>query len=252
MLYIVPTPIGNLDDITIRALDVLKRVDYILAEDTRTTGRLLKHHGVEGKMRPFHAHNEHKVIASILADLSSGMDIAQVSDAGTPGISDPAFLLVRACSEQNLEVTCLPGPTALIPAIVMSGFPCDKFHFEGFLPHKKGRKTRWEYLSSLPVTFAAYESPHRLLKFLKEASEHLGDSRQVAVIREISKIHESVHRGTPSELIEFFTANPGKVKGEVVVVVPGYLVPSTWYLVPGTWYLVPEPVADTPLLTINY
>ena len=219
MLYIVPTPIGNLDDITIRALDVLRRVDYILAEDTRTTGRLLKHHGIENKMRSFHAHNEHKVIESIVSDLKAGLDVAQVSDAGTPGISDPAFLLVRACRDHELEVTCLPGATAIIPAIVMSGFPADKFHFEGFLPHKKGRKTRWQYLASLPVSFAAYESPHRLIKFLREAADHLEVSRQIAVIREISKIHESVHRGTSSELIAFFEANPGKVKGEIVIVV---------------------------------
>lgn len=219
MLTLVPTPIGNLDDITLRAISTLKEADYVLAEDTRTTGRLLKHHSIQQKLKPFHAHNEHKAVDSIIQELKNGANIAVVSDAGTPGLSDPGFLLVRACHKHEIEVTCLPGATALIPAIVLAGFPYDRFSFEGFLPHKKGRQTRWKELASTSGTFACYESPHRLLKFLKEAQEYLGDDRQIAVVREISKLHESVHRGTATQLVEFFEANPGKAKGEIVVVV---------------------------------
>jgi 16S rRNA (cytidine1402-2'-O)-methyltransferase len=219
MLTLVPTPIGNLDDITLRAISTLEQADYVLAEDTRTTGRLLKHHSIQQKLKPFHAHNEHKAVDSIIEELKSGANIALVSDAGTPGVSDPGFLLVRACYEQELEVTCLPGATALIPAIVLAGFPADRFSFEGFLPHKKGRQTRWKELASNNGTFVCYESPHRLLKFLNEAQEHLEGDRQIAVVREISKIHESVHRGTATQLIEFFETHPGKARGEIVIVV---------------------------------
>ena len=218
ILYLVPTPIGNLDDITLRAITVLKEVDYILAEDTRTTGKLLKHHGIDNKQRSFHTHNEHRITTQVIEDLSSGMSIAMVSDAGTPGISDPAFLLVRACHAAGIEVSCLPGATALIPAVVMSGFPMERFHYEGFLPHKKGRKTRWEIIAQDNETVVLYESPHRLLKFLKEADQYLAPGRMIAVVREISKMYESVHRGTAVELLQFFEENPSKVKGEVVVV----------------------------------
>jgi 16S rRNA (cytidine1402-2'-O)-methyltransferase len=219
MLYLVPTPIGNLDDITLRALDTLKTADYVLAEDTRTTGKLFKHHNIQQKFRAFHAHNEHKATSAIIDDLSAGMNIALVSDAGTPGLSDPGFLLVRACHEAEIQVTCLPGATALIPAVILSGFPSDRFSFEGFLPHKKGRQTRWEQLSQLDSTFVCYESPHRLLKFLREAEANLAADQQIAVVREISKIHESVHRGTATELIAFFEANQDKARGEIVIVV---------------------------------
>lgn len=219
MLTLVPTPIGNMDDITLRAISALEQADYVLAEDTRTTGMLLKHHSIQQKLRPFHAHNEHKAIDAIIEELKNGANISLVSDAGTPGLSDPGFLLVRACHEHEIQVTCLPGASALIPAIVLSGFPADRFSFEGFLPHKKGRQTRWKELAENHGTFACYESPHRLLKFLKEAQEYLKEDRQIAVIREISKIHESVHRGTATELIEFFETNPVKAKGEIVIVV---------------------------------
>jgi 16S rRNA (cytidine1402-2'-O)-methyltransferase len=218
ILNLVPTPIGNLEDITLRAISVLKEVDYILAEDTRTSGKLLKHHGIENKLRSFHTHNEHRITTQVIEDLQSGLSIAMVSDAGTPGISDPAFLLVRACYEAGIQVSCLPGATALIPAVAMSGFPMERFHYEGFLPHKKGRKTRWEHIAQDSETIVLYESPHRLLKFLKEASQYLTPGRMIAVIREISKIHESVHRGTAEELLQFFAEHPSKVKGEVVVV----------------------------------
>lgn len=219
MLTLVPTPIGNLDDITLRAISTLEQADYVLAEDTRTTGKLLRHHSILQKLRPFHAHNEHKATDAIIEELKNGANIALVSDAGTPGLSDPGFLLVRACHEHDIPVSCLPGASALIPAIVLSGFPADRFSFEGFLPHKKGRQTRWKELAKNRGTFACYESPHRLIKFLKEAQKHLEADRQIAVIREISKIHESIHRGTSIELIDFFETNPGKAKGEIVIVV---------------------------------
>jgi len=200
-------------------LTILREVDYILAEDTRTSGKLLKHHSVENKFRSFHTHNEHYLTSKVIEDLLSGMSIAMVSDAGTPGISDPAFLLVRACQEAGISVSCLPGPTALIPAVVMSGFPMERFHYEGFLPHKKGRKTRWEIVAQDNETVVLYESPHRLLKFLKEAAQYLGPDRMIAVVREISKMHESVHRGTAVELLQFFVENPSRVKGEIVVII---------------------------------
>lgn len=219
MLTLVPTPIGNLEDITLRALKVLADADYILAEDTRTTGVLLKHHGISNQLKAYHAHNEHKATERIVEDLKTGANIAMVSDAGTPGISDPAFLLVRACHANNIQVSCLPGPTAMIPALVMSGFPMERFQYGGFLPHKKGRQTRWQEIASVSDTQVFYESPHRLLKFLKEAQTYLTPDREIAVIREISKVHESVHRGTASELRAFFEENPSKAKGEIAIVI---------------------------------
>ena len=185
MLYIVPTPIGNLGDITYRAIEVLTSVDLILAEDTRVTRRLLDKYEIKTSLRSYHAHNEHVTTAQIIELLQSGKNIALVSDAGTPGISDPGFLLARACREANEELTVLPGPTAFVPALVGSGFPCDRFHFEGFLPHKKGRQTRWKHLASLENTIVLYESPYRLIKCLEEIGTFLGNERKVCVVREI-------------------------------------------------------------------
>ena len=219
MLYIVPTPIGNLEDITLRAIRILGEVDYVLAEDTRVTGKLLKHLEINQTIRTFHAHNEHARLDEILKDLEAGTDIALVGDAGTPGISDPGYLLVRECAERNIPVTCLPGPTAIIPAVVLSAFPVDAFSFIGFLPHKKGRQTRWLEIAADVGTQVIYESPHRLVRFLKEASRYLQPDRSVAVVREISKIHEEVHRGTASELLTFFENTPSKAKGEIVIVI---------------------------------
>ena len=218
MLYLIPTPIGNLEDITLRALRTLKEVDYILAEDTRTTGHLMKHFEIKTPLRSYHAHNEHRAIQPIIEDLLAGKKIGVVSDAGTPGISDPAFLLTRACVQHQIKICCLPGPTALIPALVMSGLPCDTFHFEGFLPHKKGRSTRIKYLTALPNTFVLYESPFRLVKCLTEIMEAGGD-RKAAVVREISKVFETCHSGTLSTLIAHFMATTPK--GEIVVIVEG-------------------------------
>jgi len=220
MLTIVPTPIGNLDDITYRAVKILQSCDLILAEDTRTSGRLLKHLEVETSMRPFHAHNEHKVVNSYIDMIAAGQHIALISDAGTPGISDPGFLLIRAAVEAGLEVSCLPGANAFIPALVASGLPCDKFYFEGFLPHKKGRMTRHKHLATLPCTFILYESPHRLVKCLKELNEHCGPDRKVCVAREISKLHEEVTTDTAAQLLADYSSRPS-VKGEIVVVVEG-------------------------------
>ena len=217
MLYIVPTPIGNLEDITLRALRILKEVPVVLAEDTRTSRKLLDHYGISTHLRAFHAHNEHAVVERIADELASGTDIALISDAGTPGISDPGFLLVRACVRRGLQVSCLPGPTAFVPALVASGLPCDTFHYEGFLPHKKGRQTRLKYLASLPHTFVLYESPFRLLKCLDELIAHCGPDRQACVARELSKMYEEVKTATLSELKAHFSEK--EVKGEIVVVV---------------------------------
>ncbi len=221
MLYIVPTPIGNLGDITHRALEVLSTVDLILAEDTRVSRRLLDKYNITTPLRAYHAHNEHQTTANVLQLLTEGKKLALISDAGTPGISDPGFLLVRACREVREEIIVLPGPTAFIPALVGSGFPCDRFHFEGFLPHKKGRKTRWKYLSTLPHTVVLYESPYRLMKCLEEIREHIGDERKMCVVREISKIHEQYHFGTSALLLIEFEKTPEKVKGEMVVIISG-------------------------------
>lgn len=220
MLYLVPTPIGNLKDITLRAIDVLKEVDLILAEDTRNTGRLLKHLEIETKMKPYHNFNEHKVLQSLISELKAGADMALVSDAGTPAISDPGFLLVRACVEEGVDVTCLPGATAFVPALVSSGLPADRFYFEGFLPQKKGRQTRLKYLAELPETFVLYESPHRLLKCLTQLIEHCGPDRKASVSREISKMYEEVQTQTLQELHKYYDTK-GTVKGEIVIVVEG-------------------------------
>ena len=221
MLYLVPTPIGNLADITLRALEILKEVDLILAEDTRTTGRLLKHYDIQTPLRSFHQHNEHRAVEPILDNLQTGQKIALVSDAGTPGISDPGFLLARACQEAAVPVMALPGATAFVPALVASGLPCDKFFFEGFLPHKKGRHTRLLFLAEFPHTFILYESPHRLIKCLEQLIEHCGEDRKASVSRELTKLHEEVKTGTLRFLVDYFSKKAGKVKGEIVIVVEG-------------------------------
>ena len=221
MLYLVPTPIGHLQDITLRALDLLKTADYILAEDTRQTARLLKHFEIQTPLRSHHSHNEHRALTGILEDLRANKTLVLVSDAGTPGISDPGFLLVRACVEAGLEVQCLPGATAFVPALVVSGLPCDSFHFEGFLPHKKGRQTRWAYLSELPNSFILYESPFRILKCLEEVKQYCGPDRRVCLSRELSKIFEEHRRGSAEEVLAHYQANPQTLKGEMVLVVAG-------------------------------
>jgi 16S rRNA (cytidine1402-2'-O)-methyltransferase len=218
-LYLVPTPIGNLDDMTIRALEVLKSVDMILAEDTRTSGVLLKHYEVSNVLKSYHIHNEHKQTERIINELKSGKKMALISDAGTPAISDPGFLLVRECLANGVSVECLPGATAFVPALVSSGLPNDKFVFEGFLPVKKGRQTRLEFLTQEQRTMIFYESPHRLLKTLNQFKEYFGDDRQVSVSRELTKLFEETKNGTIAEVIEYFSI--GKIKGEIVIVVGG-------------------------------
>lgn len=219
MLYIVPTPIGNLEDITLRALRVLKEVSLILAEDTRTSRRLLDHFGIGTPLRSFHAHNEHAVVERITAEIASGADVALISDAGTPGISDPGFLLVRECIRNGVPVECLPGPTAFVPALVLSGLPCERFVFEGFLPQKKGRRTRLEGLRTETRTMVFYESPHRLLKALDEFVSVFSPARAASISRELSKLHEETLRGTLSGLKDHFRAH--EPRGEFVVVVAG-------------------------------
>lgn len=216
-LYIIPTPIGNLEDITLRALRMLKEVDIVLAEDTRNTGFLLKHFGISKPMWSHHAHNEHGAIDSVVEKILSGTTIALVSDAGTPGISDPGFVLIRECIRKGIEVECLPGPTAFVPALVQSGLPCDQFLFAGFLPQKKGRKTRLEYLAQHDKTIVLYESPFRLVKALAEIAAYFGADRSVAVCRELSKLHEETFRGTATEAHQHFSAKT--VKGEIVIVI---------------------------------
>jgi len=220
MLYIVPTPVGNLGDMTNRAVEVLQQVDTILAEDTRTSGKLLKHFGIETKSQSFHSHNEHKMVDSIIERLQSGETMALISDAGTPGISDPGFLLSAACHDHDIPISCLPGATAIIPAIVASGIACSRFYFEGFLPHKKGRQTRLKYLAEFPETFVLYESPHRLVKCLEQLKEYCGANRIACVCREISKVYEEVKRDSIGGLIEHFSQK--NVKGEIVIVVSGF------------------------------
>ena len=220
-LIVVPTPIGNLGDMTLRAIEVLKAADIILAEDTRTTGKLLKHFEIETRMQSYHMHNEHKIAERIVQQINEGNEIALVSDAGTPAVSDPGFLLVRACINQGIIVECLPGPTAFVPALVISGLPADRFVFEGFLPHKKGRKKRLQSLSEETRTIIFYESPYRLRKSLIQMSEHFEPDRQAAVVREISKIYESVNHGTFQELIEQINTGELKEKGEIVIIVSG-------------------------------
>jgi 16S rRNA (cytidine1402-2'-O)-methyltransferase len=218
-LYLVPTPIGNLRDITLRAIDVLKSVDVILAEDTRTTGKLLKHLEIQRPLQSYHIFNEHKTVEKLIDRMRKGEVMALVSDAGTPAISDPGFLLVRAAREAGLEVNCLPGATAFVPALVNSGLPNDRFTFEGFLPHKKGRKTRIDALIGEERTMIFYESPHRLMKTLEQFAEAFGPDRMACVSRELTKIFEENIRGTLSELISYYQEHP--IKGEIVLVVQG-------------------------------
>jgi 16S rRNA (cytidine1402-2'-O)-methyltransferase len=218
-LYIVPTPIGNLEDMTFRAIKVLKEVDCILAEDTRNSGKLLKHFEIGTHMQSHHMHNEHKTVEGLIKRLQAGETLALISDAGTPAISDPGFLLTRACVENNIEVECLPGATAFVPALVNSGLPNDKFVFEGFLPDKKGRQTRFLVLAEEVRTMIFYVSPHKLNKTLTEFVQYFGAERQVSVSRELSKLHEETIRGTAFEVLKHFEAKPAK--GEIVVVVGG-------------------------------
>ena len=219
MLYVVPTPVGNMEDITMRALRVLREADVILAEDTRTTGVLLKHYDIHGRLLSHHKYNEHGTSAAVVERLKSGQTIALVSDAGTPGISDPGFLLSRECRRHGIEVETLPGATAFVPALVNSGLPCDRFVFEGFLPQKKGRQSRLDQLKDQPLTMVFYESPVRLLKTLQQLAEAMGNDREASVVREISKLHNTTHNGTLGELVDYFTANAPR--GEIVIVVPG-------------------------------
>lgn len=218
-LYIVPTPIGNLEDMTFRAIKVLKEADLILAEDTRTSSKLLKHFEISTHMHSHHMHNEHKTVENIIKRLQAGETIALISDAGTPAISDPGFLLTRACVEHKIPVECLPGATAFVPALVNSGLPNDKFVFEGFLPDKKGRQTRFLALSEETRTMIFYVSPHKLNKTLAEFAHYFGADRQVSVSRELSKLHEETTRGTAEEVLKYYEAKPAK--GEIVVVVGG-------------------------------
>ena len=218
-LYVVPTPIGNLEDITLRAIRVLKEVDFILAEDTRTTGFLLKHYGIETRMNSHHKFNEHKTVEALVARIQSGQTLALVSDAGTPAISDPGFLLVRACVQAGIEVECLPGATAFVPALVSSGLPNDRFCFEGFLPQKKGRQTRLNQLAQETRTMVFYESPFRLVKTLTQLAQVLGEERVASVSREISKLFEETRTGTLASLATHYTDNAPK--GEIVIVVAG-------------------------------
>ncbi|WP_088324088.1 16S rRNA (cytidine(1402)-2'-O)-methyltransferase [Polaribacter tangerinus] len=218
-LYIVPTPIGNLEDITLRAIKVLKEVDFILAEDTRTSGKLLKHFDIETQMHSHHMHNEHKSVNGIVQRIKNGETCALISDAGTPAISDPGFLLTRACVENNINVDCLPGATAFVPALVNSGLPNDKFVFEGFLPVKKGRQTRLLLLSEEKRTMIFYESPHKLVKTLGHFEAYFGEKRQISVSRELTKMFEETIRGTTTEVLAHYTAKPPK--GEIVIIVEG-------------------------------
>lgn len=218
-LYIVPTPIGNLEDMTFRAITVLKEADYILAEDTRTSGKLLKHFEIGTPMQSHHMHNEHKTVENLVKRMQAGETIALISDAGTPAISDPGFLLTRACVENGIDVECLPGATAFVPALVNSGLPNDKFVFEGFLPDKKGRQTRFLALAEETRTMVFYVSPHKLNKTLAEYVQYFGADRPVSVSRELSKLHEETVRGTAEEVLKHFETKPAK--GEIVVCVGG-------------------------------
>ena len=215
-LFVVPTPIGNLGDITLRSIEVLKSVDLILAEDTRTSSKLLKHYDIDTPVESFHMHKEHKKLESIVNKLRTDFEIALISDAGTPGISDPGFLLVRECINNEVEVECLPGPTAFVPALVSSGLPCDRFSFEGFLPVKKGRTKRLKELSTETKTMVFYESPHRILKTLNDLSNYFDVESQISVSRELTKLYEETFRGTIKESVEHFEKN--KTKGEFVIV----------------------------------
>lgn len=218
-LFIVPTPIGNLEDITLRAIKVLKTVDVVLAEDTRTSGKLLQHYDISTQMQSHHMHNEHKTVEGLVRRLEAGEDMALISDAGTPAISDPGFLLTRLCVEKGVAVECLPGATAFVPALVNSGLPNDRFVFEGFLPPKKGRQTRLLALAEETRTMVFYESPHKLLKTLTQFMEYFGEDRSVSVSRELTKLYEETVRGTAREVCEYYTEK--QPKGEIVIVVAG-------------------------------
>ena len=218
-LYLVPTPVGNLGDMTYRAVEVLKQVDLILAEDTRTSRVLMQHYGISTPLQSYHIFNEHQTVASLVERLQGGTTMAVVTDAGTPGISDPGFLLVREAVKEGISVECLPGATAFVPALIDSGLPCDRFVFEGFLPHKKGRQTALQALAEEQRTMVIYESPYRLVKLLEQLMEVLGETRPVSVSREISKLHAETCRGTLREVHDYFAAK--EVKGEIVVVVGG-------------------------------
>ncbi len=215
-LYVVPTPIGNLEDITLRALAVLKTVDVVLAEDTRTSGKLMKHYDIQTRMQAYHQFNEHKVVEDLTDRIKQGDSMALITDAGTPAISDPGFLLVRNCIQQQVDVECLPGATAFVPALVNSGLPCVRFYFEGFLPHKKGRQTRLKAIAAMATTVVLYESPHRLAKCLAQLMEFCGPERQVSVSRELTKIYEEQVRGSLQEVHAHFDKT--NVKGEIVLV----------------------------------
>lgn len=218
-LYLVPTPIGNLTDITLRALDTLKNVDVVLTEDTRTSGFLLKHYSITKQLQSFHNFNEHKILQSLVERMRNGETMALVSDAGTPGISDPGFLIARACLQAGLKIECLPGATAFVPALLKSGLAADRFVFEGFLPHKKGRQTLLKKLAEEERTIIFYESPHRLLKTLEQLKEYFGAERQASVSRELTKKFEETRNGTVQELLDYFSAK--EIKGEIVMVVDG-------------------------------
>ncbi len=215
-LYVVPTPIVNLEDITLRALRILKEVDLVLAEDTRTSGKLIKHYEIQTRLQSYHQFNEHKVVEGLTQRIQSGETMALITDAGTPAISDPGFLLVRSCVQQGLEVECLPGATAFVPALVNSGLPCDRFHFEGFLPHKKGKQSRLKAIAKMQVTVAMYESPHRILKTLTQLMEHCGPDRLVSVSRELTKVYEEQIRGSLQEVVSHLESRT--IKGEIVIV----------------------------------
>lgn len=216
-LFIVPTPIGNLKDITLRALDVLKSVDFILAEDTRQSLKLLSHYNIQNKLKAYHQHNEHKQLNNIVEQIKAANSVALVSDAGTPAISDPGFLLVRECLKNDIEIECLPGPTAFVPALVNSGFPLSQFTFAGFLPHKKGRLKMLEQFVGYEHPVVFYESPHRILKFLEQVTEVFGNNCELSISRELTKIHEETLNGSPAELVEHFNQHPPK--GEFVIVI---------------------------------
>lgn len=219
-LFLVPTPIGNMEDITLRALRVLREVDFVLCEDTRTTRNLLKHYEIEQRCMAYHIHNEHQQLKQIIAQIKTSQSVALVSDAGTPGISDPGFLLLRECIAEGIEVECLPGATAVIPAVVNSGLPCDSFYFNGFLPHKKGKESTLRRLAEMKETVVFYESPHRLSKTLVMMQSFFAEDTPISISRELTKIHEENFRGTLADAIEHFPADK-EVKGEIVVVVGG-------------------------------
>lgn len=220
MLYLVPTPLGNLKDITLRSIEVLQQVDVILCEDTRISSRLLTHYNIHKPMSPYHQHNEHKILQHIVSQLQAGKTMALITDAGTPGISDPAFLLVRECAHNNIKVECLPGATAFVPALVNSGLPINRFVFEGFIPLKKGRQTLLKQLSTEERTMVFYESPMRLVKTLEEFKQYFGAERQCSVSRELTKMFEETKRGTLEEVANYFKQK--EVKGEIVIVLQGY------------------------------